>query len=136
MDINHDGKIKSVKGDKIEVEILSKSACSTCPGRGFCSMSDQANKIINVTNKGEENYKVGENVQVSIKQKLGYKAVWISYGLPLVIFLILLISLPSFLKNELLIGLIILGAVIIYYVILYLCGKRIGRSFDFSIHKY
>ena len=78
---------------------------------------------------------VGERVEVVLKASLGLKAVFISYVLPLIILLILLLTLPNMGVSELLTGLISLLAVGGYFVVIYLLRKRLAAQFDFVIAK-
>ena len=70
-----------------------------------------------------------------MRTALGLKAVLISYVIPLLIILIILLSLSEFGVSELLSGLIAIVAVGIYFCIVFLCRKRIAGAFDFTISK-
>lgn len=148
--ISHEGIVKEITPDVIKVTIVSKSACAGCHAKGFCSASEMQEKIIEIkrgnmaTGAGRstvpaqsqaEEYRVGESVSVNMEQKLGNKAVWIAYVLPVVILLILLLSLQRFVTNELYLGLIVLGAIALYFFILYLFRGKVGRGFYFTISK-
>ena len=148
--ISHEGIVKEITPDVIKVVIVSKSACAGCHAKGFCSASEMQEKVIEIkrgntaagagrsavqAQSQAEEYRVGESVSVNMEQRLGNKAVWIVYALPVVILLILLLSLQRFVTNELYLGLIVLGAIALYFFILYLFRGKVGRGFHFTISK-
>ncbi|HNY05519.1 MAG TPA: SoxR reducing system RseC family protein [Candidatus Egerieousia sp.] len=148
--ISHEGVVKEITPDVIKVTIVSKSACSGCHAKGFCSASEMQEKVIEIkrgkttdgtgystvpTQSQAEEYHIGESVSVNMEQRLGNKAVWIVYVIPVVILLILLLYLQRFVTNELYLGLIVMGAVALYFFILYLFRGKVGRGFYFTISK-
>jgi positive regulator of sigma E activity len=148
--ISHEGVVKEITPNAIKVTIVSKSACAGCHAKGFCSASEMQEKVIEIkrpkspvgsghagadAQAQEEEYRVGESVSVNMEQKQGNKAVWIVYAIPGIILLILLLSLQRFVTNELYLGLIVLGAIALYFFILYLLRGRVGRGFHFTISK-
>ena len=134
VNIEHEGRVVKISDTKIEVEILNKAACVSCSAKSVCSVSDIKAKIIEIPLSKEE-YQVGEIVDVSLRRSMGYRAVWISYIIPLVIIMGLLLYLPSFKINELQVGLISLGSLPVYYLIIYLLRGKISKNFVFSIAK-
>ncbi len=133
--IEHKGKIIEISPDFISVEILSKSACANCNAKMACGASESELKVVKVVNRGYENFILGEEVNLLLKRSLGFRAVWISYVIPLIILMILLLSLPRFFKNELYIGLFSLFFIGIYYLLIYLFRNKIGKDFVFTIEK-
>lgn len=132
-EISHIGRIASIDADKISVEIVSESACSACQVSGLCSAAESKKKIIDVTNNGVTPHYVGEEVEVCLGQSLGLKAVLISYVIPVVILLILIVTLSAFGKSELLAGLLSVVGVAIYYFIVYLFRGRLAGKYEFYI---
>lgn len=118
------------------MEIVTKSSCSECHAKMMCSAADMKIKEIVVPKPSDVEFTVGEEVNIVMKYSMGIKAVFISYLLPLAILLILLLSLLAIFKNELLIGLISIGAIAIYYFVIFLFRKRINRRFSFEIKKF
>lgn len=132
--IAHEGVISSETESHYKVSITSRSACAACHAKGLCSASEMANKVIDVE-KGRADglYKVGDRVNVNLEESMGMKAVWIVYALPAIILVTFLLYLQRLTLSELVVGLSVLGAVAIYFIVLYLLRGRIGRSFHFSI---
>ena len=134
-EIRHSGIVKEITPSTIVVEIEGKSACSQCHAKGSCAASESKIKRIDVRRTPNVEVEVGERVEVVLKASLGLKAVFISYVLPLIILLILLLTLPNMGVSELLTGLISLLAVGGYFVVIYLLRKRLAAQFDFVIAK-
>lgn len=134
-EIRHSGTVKEITPSTIVVEIEGKSACSQCHAKGACAASESKIKRIDVRRTPNVEVEVGERVEVVLKASLGLKAVFISYVLPLIILLILLLTLPNMGVSELLTGLISLLAVGGYFVVIYLLRKRLAAQFDFVIAK-
>lgn len=132
-EISHTGRISSIEPDKISVEIVSESPCSACQVAGLCSAAESKKKIIDVPNDGVTPHYVGEEVELCLGQSLGLKAVLISYVIPVVILLILIVTLSALGKSELLAGLASVGGVAIYYFIVYLFRERLERKYEFYI---
>ena len=134
-EIRHSGIVKEITPSTIVVEIEGKSACSQCHAKGACAASESKIKRIDVRRTPNVEVEVGERVEVVLKASLGLKAVFISYVLPLIILLILLLTLPNMGVSELLTGLISLLAVGGYFVVIYLVRRRLAAQFDFVIAK-
>lgn len=133
--IEHQGEIIEIGIDYIMVEIISQSACSSCNAKSMCSMSEAESKVVEVENKGYEMFEVGETVNVILRKSLGFKALYISYLIPLLILILILLSLSSFGIGELTTGLSIIIALAIYYIGVYLLRDRFKREFVFTIEK-
>ncbi len=134
--IEHKGVVKSVTAQFIDVEIINKSMCSECHAKSACTMSDTAAKIIRVNNFYTDPFEEGEEVLVLMKRTMGLRAVWISYAIPLIILLILLLSLPYLNLNELQTALIAVAGVAVYYFGIYLSRDKIAKEFTFTIEKH
>jgi len=134
-DIHHEGVVKTVEGNFIVVEILNQSSCSSSHAKGVCSMGDQKIKEVEVENRGFNLYIPGERVNVIMKRSLGFKALWISYVIPLIILLVLLLTLSALNIPELTIGISVIAAISLYYLIIRLLRSRLMRDFVFVIEK-
>lgn len=132
-EIAHTGRIVEVGPDFTTVEIIASSACSSCHAKGLCGMSEEQEKMIMVPTDGFADHKVGDQVQVLTKMTMGLKAVWISYVIPLIILMILILSLSNVFDNELLCGLVSIAGVAVYYFGIWLFRDRLSNEFVFYI---
>lgn len=134
-EVSHKGTIISVGQDRISVRIVSESACSACHAAGLCGASESKNKIVDVPVYGGQTYSVGQEVEVCLARKMGLKAVLLSYVIPLVILLILVLTLSSIGLGELVCGLASIGGVALYYLILYFRSDSLAEGYVFYVRK-
>lgn len=132
-EITHQGKILEITPDFTTVQIIVSSACSSCHAKGLCGMSEDEEKVIMVPTDPYTVYQVGDEVQVMTKMSMGLKAVWISYVIPLLILMILILSLSSVIGNEVVVGLVSVAGVALYYLSIWLLRDRLADEFVFYI---
>lgn len=133
--IEHRGVVLSIDTDVISVEILNKSACVSCSSKSSCTLSEIEAKVIQIDNTGYNFYEEGEEVNVILKRSLGFKALWLSYLVPLIILIIILVVSSELGLSEPLTGISILGAIGIYYFFIYLFRNKLKKEFIFTIEK-
>ncbi len=134
-EVSHKGNVVSVGKDKVSVQIVSESACSACHAAGLCGAAESKKKIVEVPVYAGQSYSLGQEVEVCLARKMGLKAVLLSYVIPLLILLILVLSLSGFGLGELTCGLASIGGIAVYYLILYLCRDRLAEGYAFYIRK-
>lgn len=132
-EIRHEGKIIEITPEFTSVEIISSSACSQCHAKGLCGFSEEESKVVMVPTSPYAERKVGDTVVLALKQTMGLKAVWISYVIPLIILMILVLSLSSVIGNEIFTGLAAIGGVALYYLVIWLLRDRLKNEFVFYI---
>ena len=132
-EIYHDGKIIESTPEFTSVEIISSSACSQCHAKGLCGFSEEESKVVMVPTSPYTERKVGDTVTLALKQTMGLKAVWISYVIPLIILMILVLSLSSVIDNEVWTGLAAIGGVALYYLVIWLLRDKLKNEFVFYI---
>lgn len=132
-EVSHTGLVEKIVGNKATVRIISVSACSACKSNGACPISEMKEKMVEVRLKENQEVSKGDSVNVFIAQSQGDKAVIIAYAIPIIVFIGLLL-LVSYLKgSELLAGLVALGGVGVYFLILRLLKSKIEGQFLFYI---
>ena len=129
----HTGKVVSMTPKTTTVQIVSQSACSECHAAGLCGLSEYTEKAVEVPTSPSATYGVGDEVQVVLKASMGFKAVWIAYFLPLVVLLAITLGLIALGVPEVVSGLAGLGAVALYYLIVWLRRDRIRNEYVFTI---
>ena len=132
-EIVHSGKIVEITPDFTTVEIIVDSACSGCHAKSLCGMSEEQEKLISLPTDPYASHQVGDIVKVCTKMSMGLKAVWISYVIPLMILMILILSLSSVIGNEVIRGLVAIGGVGAYYLVIWLLRDRLQNEFLFYI---
>ena len=132
-EVSHMGLVEKVEGDKATVRILSVSACSACKAKGACSMSEMKEKLVEVHLRDNQDVKTGDNVNVAIRQKQGDKAVILAYAFPIIVFIGLLLLATQLKASEPLAGLVAIGGVCLYFVILRIFKSKIEGQFMFYL---
>ena len=131
--MSHTGKVVSMTPQTTTVQIVSHAACSECHAAGVCGLSEYTEKAIEVPTSPSATYGVGDEVQVVLKASMGFKAVWIAYFLPLVVLLAITLGLIALGVPEVVSGLAGLGAVALYYLIVWLRRDRLRNEYVFTI---
>lgn len=131
-EISHKGIVKEFSQKGIIVAIIAESACAACHAKGYCSAADMTEKEIEIDHY-EGEFHIGQHVQVTGKTSQGFKALFLAYLLPFLLIMTVLIVSSGLTGNEGLSGLLSLGILIPYYLIVYLFRNRLKRSFDFEI---
>ncbi len=131
-EICHNGFVSRINSNKIYVRIVSQSACSECHAKGACTVSDKADKEIEISDyKGK--YHVGQQVTVTMRQSMGMKAILLGYILPFFVLFITLFITIQLTGDEIAGGLIALGMLVPYYAAIFIFRKAIQRSFRFEL---
>ena len=132
--VEQKGIVIKKQENKVVVKIEQKSTCSSCHARGACTSLDKKDKEIEITTKDVENYSIGDEVIITISTKLGMKAVFIAFVLPLIlIVLALFLSIKLFTLSQSLSALISLVVLSAYYFFLYKQNLFLSKQFNFTI---
>ena len=144
--IKHDGIIIALNGDGIaRVRIVQTSACSACKAKAMCASAESKEKEMDVVLIGDEamrlrgesmNYKVGDEVEVMVQQRMGWKAVILAYLLPFFVMLAVICVGNGLLNvREEVLGTIALCAMAVYYLVLGLFKDKLQKEFSFTAKK-
>ena len=134
--ISHIGKIIGVFRDTVTVAVESTEACGSCSSKSACSLgveSKTRNILINTPEAAE--YSVGEVVRVSAKAQMGLLAVALCYAAPAVVIVAALAIFIACGVAEGVAALASLGAVAVYFAVLWLFRDKLAQKISFSIHK-
>lgn len=132
--VEQKGIVIKKQEDKLVVKIEQKSTCSSCHARGACTSLDKKDKEIEIKSKDIANYNIGDEVVITISTKLGMKAVFIAFVLPLIlIVLALFLSIKIFSLSQSLSALISLVVLAAYYFLLYKQNLFLSKQFNFTI---
>ena len=132
-EISHRGRIVSITPEITTVEIVSESACAACHAKGLCSLGDSKAKQVELPTRGWDNYGVGQEVNVVLRASMGHKAVWLAYVIPLIILVAALLGTLAAGGSELLAGGVAIGAIALYYLVIWLLRGRLRNEYIFNI---
>jgi len=131
--IRHSGIIKKIDNNFLYVSIIAQSACAACHAEGVCNVSDLNEEVVEVSRTGNKTHQVGDKVNVAMQKSLGTRAVMLGYFVPFMLVLFTLIISLSLLDSQGLAGLLALGILIPYYLVLYMNKDRLKKTFVFRI---
>lgn len=131
--IKHDGIVIAVNGDgTVRVRIVQTSACASCKAKAMCASAESVEKEIDAVSDGL--LAIGDEAEVLVAEKIGWKAIFLAYILPFVVLLGSVLVLNKFMKEELA-GTIALCAMGVYYIVLGFFKNKIQKGFSFTARK-
>ena len=143
--IKHDGIVIAVNGDgTVLVRIVQTSACASCKAKAMCASAESKEKEILAI--GDGLLAIGDEAEVVVQQKMGWKAVLLAYMLPFVV-MMSVVAIGNWLlaigdgplamgKNgEAIIGTAALCAMGVYYIVLGFFKDKIQKDFSFTARK-
>ena len=134
--IEHSGVVERTERDTVYVRITSHSACGSCKAREACGLAEAQDKIVVVKSPDAAQFAVGEQVMVGVRRSAGAVAVILAYVGALAVLLAVLFAANAALGwSEGASALAALGGVGFYYVVLWLCRRRIEHTIHFTITK-
>ena len=148
--IKHDGIIIALNEDDTAlVRIVQTSACAACKAKAMCASAESAEKEMTVVLLGDEQWAVGDSVEVMVQQKMGWKAVVLAYLLPFFVMLAVMFIGNGLLamddeatgllgdeaKREAVLGTVALCAMAVYYLVLGMFKDKLQKEFSFTARK-
>ncbi len=132
--IRHEGIVLSTDGKTAHVEIVQTSACSACKARSMCMSSESQQKEMDVVCL--EPMKVGDRVEVEVRERLAWKAVLLAYILPFIVMLGIIVLLDFATEwSEAVVGTLSLCGIALYYIGLSVFKHRLQKQFNFTARK-
>jgi sigma-E factor negative regulatory protein RseC len=129
--IEHAGIVQENNEKTVTVKISPRSACSGCEAERSCSLSGREEKIIEIA--GSSEVKPGDQVTVIMKKSAGYTAVFLSYIVPLLLMVTILVVMIGLSASELAAGLVSILALVPYFGLIRMFSKRLNKQFSFEI---
>ena len=135
--IKHDGIIIALNEDGTAlVRIVQTSACAACKAKAMCASAESAEKEMTVVLLGDEQWAVGNEVEVMVQQKMGWKAVVLAYLLPFFVMLaVMFIGNAIWAVREEILGTVALCAMALYYLVLGMFKDKLQKEFSFTARK-
>ena len=125
--------MESINGSRLKVRIVQASACVACSAKSHCNVSESKEKMIDVYNKQGLPCAIGEKVWVVGTASMSMKAVLLAFVIPFLVVILALVIALRLTGNEAESALICLCALIPYYLIIYMCRKKLDRTFVFTL---
>ena len=133
--IKHDGIVIAVNGDgTVLVRIVQTSACAACKAKAMCASAESKEKEILAI--GDGLLAVGDEAEVIVQQKMGWKAILLAYMLPFIVMItVVAIGNGQLGIREEVIGTAALCAMGVYYIVLGFFKDKIQKDFSFTARK-
>lgn len=133
--IKHRGIVEKVEGLHVVVRIVQTSACSACSAKGLCNASESKEKQIDVY-EVNASYRIGEEVVLCGTTSMGMRAVFLAFGIPMLLLLVALFVTMRVTDGDALVSsLVALFAVVPYYLVIYFMKDKLNKTFSFTIEK-
>jgi sigma-E factor negative regulatory protein RseC len=132
-EIKHQGVIRQITDDFYFVSVERTAACHGCAAKGFCNISTNKSELIPVQRLPHQNFSTGDEVTLSLTEKMGWKALFYGYGLPFLSLIVGIIVASAAGLPQGAIGLVGIGLLAIYYVVFSIFRKKIDRQFSLKI---
>ena len=133
--IKHRGIVEKVEGSHVVVRIVQTSACAACSAKGLCNASESKEKQIDVY-EVNASYQIGEEVVLCGTTSMGMRAVFLAFGIPMLLLLVALFVTMRVTDGDALVSsLVALLAVVPYYLVIYFMKDKLNKTFSFTIEK-
>jgi sigma-E factor negative regulatory protein RseC len=133
--IKHRGIVEKVEGSHVVVRIVQTSACAACSAKGLCNASESKEKQIDVY-EVNASYRIGEEVVLCGTTSMGMRAVFLAFGIPMLLLLgALFVTMRVTDGDALVSSLVALFAVVPYYLVIYFMKDKLNKTFSFTIEK-
>ena len=133
--IKHRGIVEKVEGSHVVVRIVQTSACAACSANGLCNASESKEKQIDVY-EVNASYQIGEEVVLCGTTSMGMRAVFLAFGIPMLLLLVALFVTMRVTDGDALVSsLVALFAVVPYYLVIYFMKDKLNKTFSFTIEK-
>ena len=131
--ISHPGVVVGISDKDIEVEILSSSSCGSCGIKSACGMSEMTEKRLTLPKPDDKEFIVGQPVRITMNVSQGNKAALFAYFIPAFLLVAIIVILSNLSVKEWLAALIGIGAIAVYYLVLYFFKEKLKSEFKYEI---
>lgn len=131
--VSHPGVVVGTNDKDLEIEILSSSMCGGCGIKSACGMSEMQEKRITVPKPVDKEFIVGQPVSITMSTSQGNKAALFAYFIPAFLLVAIIVILSNLSIKEWISALVGIGALAVYYVILYFFRDKLRNEFTYEI---
>ena len=132
--VEHQGVVEEILPDQVKVRIVNISACGACHAKDSCVASDMEDKLIDVYEKAD-GLSIGQRVLLLGKKNLAPLAVMLAYIIPIILIFATLIVTVKLTGNEPLAGVLALGVLVPYFIIIHYLKDKLKKTFTFTIKR-
>ena len=133
--IKHSGVIESIEDNCVHVRIVQTSACAACKVAGYCNAAESKEKVVDVYGASANGLRVGDTVTVTTSGRVASQALLYGFGLPFIILVAVLFIVLRMTGSEGAAALSGIGALLPYYLLLWLLRDRMRQQLAFAIER-
>lgn len=128
-----EGIVEQVHCDEVHVRLLGAEACGGCKAHGHCAASQAGGRKVTV--RADESYQVGDRVEVSASGGVAARALWLAFGLPVLLLAGVAVVCQAIVGSEKTAALAALGSLVVYYLLLYLLRGKVSKAVILQIRR-
>ncbi|MFR1674408.1 MAG: SoxR reducing system RseC family protein [Alphaproteobacteria bacterium] len=128
-----EGTVSRILPHRVEVTVISVSACLHCRLKENCTVSDCRSRNILVETDNPQRYAPGSRVTVLMDSRLGWWSVFYAYILPLILVLSSLFAILAATADETAAAAGALAVLVPYYLLLAAMKKRLLSRYAFCL---
>ena len=128
-----EGTVSRILPHRVEVTVISVSACLHCRLKENCTVSDCRSRNILVETDNPQRYAPGSRVTVLMDSRLGWWTVFYAYILPLILVLSSLFAILAATADETAAAAGALAVLVPYYLLLAAMKKRLLSRYAFRL---
>ena len=129
------GVVESVDGKRLRIRTVRSSACDACGAASGCNAHGAKPFYVDADSATLASCRPGDHVEIEMTPRLGRQAVGVGFLIPLLVFVAVLAAVRSSVADDGIAALSALGALVAYYIILYMLRSRVNRHFTVRITK-
>lgn len=133
--IRHTGTITNIEKNFAEIVLQQTSACVSCHAKGMCMSFDKKERKITTPLPYSHNYTKGEEVNITLQTKHGYKAVLLAYIFPVLILVASIALFDHLQAGELNTILYAFALLAFYFIALKTFSVKLTQTITFQIEK-
>ena len=135
--IEHQGRITAVNAAKgtVTVALTEDADCGECPAGKLCQNFTADKNTLEVAVAHPDRYRTGDFVTVRGTERLHRKAILIATVIPCLALLVVMIGIYLLTGSQLAACLSALGAMLVFFVGLYLMRNKLAHEFVFEVIK-
>ena len=133
--IDHNGRITAIDPEKREVTValIEEAECGECPAGKLCNNFSPDKNVVKIPVADPGEFKVGDFVSVRGSERLHRKAIMLATVIPSLALIAVMIGVYLLTDSQLAACLSGLGAMILFFVGLYLMRHRLAHEFVFEV---
>lgn len=135
--IEHQGRITRIDASKkiVMVALEEQADCGECPAGKLCENFSPDRNVVKVPVADVSPFKTGDFVMVRGTERLHRKAIMLVTVIPTIALIVVMIGIYLLTGSQLAACLSSLGAMIFFFIALFMMRNKLAHEFVFEIHK-